>query len=252
MEHLELRHGLASLTESDIQQWMSLFATCFECDETKAATVFDKYRLHKDDAWFCLGYSGTNLVACYSGIERQVGEHKVFLSTDTMSSGEIKNATAKLGTLLYGHLKECGVMAVCGFPNDKIVRIRERNLGWTMIGQLRLYAAPSLLWRWRWRASRLGQVLQWGLSRPPNGFFGKPLPLTQVLGRQDLYRRAPWLPLVLTAATRRPGPFFVELPHRLVPPKIFGFRALSADVVQVDKLMAEMAQHLDIQSIDVP
>jgi hypothetical protein len=76
--------------------------------------------------------------------------------------------------------------------------------------------------------------------------------MTQILGRHEFYRRAPWLPLVLTAAAQRPGPFYFELPHKLVEPKVFGYRNLSDDEVSVSALMTEVIKHLDIQSIDVP
>lgn len=250
MEDIKVCHGLSFLTDSDIDKWLALFAICFKTSPEKAAVVFEKYKLHNDDAWFCLGYSGDNLVACYSGIERRVRGDRIFLSTDTMSSGVMKNATVKLGLYLYERLRESGVIAVCGFPNDKIIRIREKKLGWKMVGHLRIYVAPLVLWRWR--KQRPVDIPQWEIERPASGFYGKPLPFTQVLGRYFLYRLNLWRPLVLTAATFRPGPFFIELPHKLVEPKPFGFRILSPDGAKVEAIIMEMVKHLDIQSIDVP
>jgi hypothetical protein len=250
MERIDLRCGLKSLSYEEVLQWQRLFVSCFGSNEAKAAAIFEKYRLHADDAWFCLGYHGTDLVACYAGILRKVGGDTIFISTDTMSNGVIKGATQKLGALLYERLKAEGVMAVCGFPNKNIVAIRERKLGWRMIGALHIYVAPAVLWRWRFKANPKAQ--QWEITRPASGFFGTPLPLTQILGRSLLYKRGWYLPLVMTASARRPGPFYLEIPHKLVQPKVFGFVALNGQAAYVERRMSCLAVDLDIQSIDVP
>jgi hypothetical protein len=247
MEEIVVINGLSQLGAADVQAWQQLFAQCFKKSPLDAEFVFRKYELHAEKVWMCLARKDGRLAACYSGIALPFGTDKVLLATDTMSNGEISGATVKMAKTLYPALANAGINAVCGYPNGNIIRIRERKLGWKMVGQLHLYVGMPFLWRFGLKPATVPAL--WDLSRPPRGFFSATKAPLTLLGRQGPYKGGLF---TATLASARPGPFFFRIPARLVAPKNFGFALTRPDAGELAHRLEIAAGHLDLNTIDVP
>jgi hypothetical protein len=225
-------------------EWIRLFCECYKVSDKIANSVFQKYRINSPK--FCALMNGGKMVACYSGIILSLKGKTIFLSTDTMSDGSVGFATVKLGKCLYEKLKGDGVIAVCGYPNEKIRMIRQRRLGWVMIGQLNCYIGIPFLWRYG--QTECSSDL-WVINRPISGFFTWSKTVFVPLSRSKKYpsRIAPRIAL----SAYRPGLFFIRVPTVLVKPKYFGYKMLSDDLVDVN-LIKSCLPWLDMDTIDVP
>jgi hypothetical protein len=247
MEAIVIRRGLSSVPSVDVDAWKSLFIECFKKTPQEAASIFRKYELQPEQVWMCMAFKDGQLVACYSGVALAFGSEQVLLATDTMSNGQIAGATVKMAQMLYPALAAAGVSAVCGYPNGNIIKLRERKLGWKMVGQMHLYIGVPVLWRLGQR-SPASRAL-WNLRRPDTGFFAPTrLPLT-LLGRDGPYRGGV---LIATLASRAPGPGFIRVPSSLVAPKNFGFVLTSEGTSQTAWQLEQAARDLDLNTIDVP
>lgn len=229
-----------------IAQWTGLFQRCFGGTEDNATRVFQKYLLN--DSSICYSVKDGTLVAAYCGLRLSHEDSSVFLSTDTMSDGTQKGSSVILGKRLYKSLAEEGILAVCGYPNKNIRRIREKGLGWTLSGHLYLYVGIPFLWRFfRKPANRHGV---WKLVRPTGGWFTrKPPPLVNLLGSDGLYSSNPGL--VITLSAYRPGTFFIKVPSFLFEPRTFGYKCLT-EQTEKNNAFLEKIKFLNIDTIDIP
>jgi hypothetical protein len=244
-----ITHGVENLTEELFSNWIQLFCHCFKSDRKQALAVFEKYRIHGNKSVFCFGMIQDKAVACYSGIILGLGEKTIFLSTDTMSNGEMKSATVRLGTYIYTYLIKMGVQAVCGYPNQNIIRIRERKLGWKMIGTIYPYVGLPLLWRFL--LNNDSNIPLWLINRPANGFFSKRKYCLSIFGRNGIYDNG-FFTLLFAMSAKKPGVFFLRIPSFLIKPKIFGYVLLSDEFTSVEVMIKNAALNLDLNTIDVP
>jgi hypothetical protein len=247
MENFIVVNKISSLSAEDIQGWKSLFIECFNKSSEAADAVFRKYIMHPDSVWMCLARKNGKLVACYSGIALKFGHDEIFLVTDTMSNGQISGATVKMARVLYPALSAVKIGAVCGFPNSNIVKIRERKLGWKIIGHLHFYIGIPFLWRLGWLNSNLEDI--WYLHRPKEGFYSKTWMPLSLVGRGMLYEGG-WF--AATLSSKSPGPFFIKVPKILVAPKNFGYALIRADISGLAMRLERASNRLDLNSIDVP
>ena len=246
--NIVIRKEFSLLTSDEKEQWLALFSDCFKCNKQVALSAFEKYRLHGENSVFCIGLLDDVIVACYSGIILSVGARRIFLSTDTMSNGLLNNATVKLGRYLYQYLVECGVILVCGFPNENVRKIREKKLGWKIIGKVNAYIGIPFFWRF---FRRLNNCPIWMLERPSSGYFTKVRPLVSLLGRTCIYGKN-LISLKFTLTAFSPGVFFIKVPNFLVSPKLFGYVLLIDSDVEALPWILKCAANLDLNCIDVP
>lgn len=234
-------------SEFDNQQrheWCLLFSKCYKTDMASALLHFQKYLLNQ--SIICFIQNSKGMIAAYNGLVLELENWKIFLSTDTMSDGTTRSATVKLAAHLYPLLQSQGISAVCGYPNPKIIKIREKRLGWSISGNMHLWVSAPLLWRIGAAKDRQGL---WSARRPSSGFFGKPrVFLTPVSNGKVLVMK---VGIPFTLATNRPGPFYIKIPRRIVAPKVFGYRILTNDV-RLDEKMRSAATRLDLLTIDLP
>ena len=227
-----------------VLQWVSLFCECYKVDRKIALSVFEKYRIN--NARFCALMNDGKMVACYSGLNLSFKGKNIFLSTDTMSDGSVDFATVKLAKYLYAKLREDGVIAVCGYPNENIRTIRQRGLGWVMVGQLKCYIGVPFLWRWG--RNECSPDL-WIVNRSASGFFTWSTRLFVPLCRSQEHSSSFALRIALSAY--RPGSFFIRVPSVFVKPKQFGYKMLSDDPLDEGAIRSCLAR-LDMDTIDVP
>jgi len=227
-----------------ISEWVRLFCECYKVRRDIANSVFQKYQINS--ARFCALVSSGKMIACYSGVRLTLKGKAIFLSTDTMSDGSVGFATVKLAKILYEKLKNEGVIAVCGYPNENIRMIRQRRLGWAMIGELNCYVGIPFLWRYA-RTECSSDL--WIVKRPTSGFFTwkKTVFLPLCRSKEHPSKIAPRIAL----SAYRPGLFFIRVPSVLVKPKQFGYKMLSDDLVDVE-LIRSCLPWLDMDTIDVP
>lgn len=253
MDHNEVNiyviNGFENLSHFEINSWILLFSKCFKKSEIVARSVFKKYSLHKEDSYFCFAKRKSEIIAIYSGILFLPDGKKVFLSTDTMSDGTLSYATIKIANFLYQFLKKRNVDIVCGFPNEKILKIRQKKLGWKIISNVNSYFGLPLLWRFKKKINNSKKV--WFLKRPSNGFFIKNYKFISLLGRNKLYKQS-FFSLVYTISTRKPGTFFIELPKFILPPKKFGYKIIKEDDSLLENWINEASFNIDLNSIDIP
>ncbi len=244
---LVLRSGFLSLSGTEQGSWKALFRRCFGATERQAEAVFQKYRLAGEAARFAFLISDGEPVACYSGIVCSVGGSRLFLSTDTMSDGTVPKSSVTLGQSLYNNLAAEGVGAVCGFPNKNIEHLRRKYLGWEMHGAIHAFVGLPLLWRFGLRKPRRDVL---SIPRPSRGFF-KDVP-GFLRAWSQLRDYDGWLICVrFTLAAERPSPFWIRVPHALVPPKSFGFKILDENSVSRGTMLG-ISLGLSFDSIDVP
>lgn len=239
-------YDASTLTGDFKSSWEGLFAKCYGSSVTDARSVFEKYELNTPH--FCAMYSGGKLVGCYSGLEFWWGEHKVFLSTDTMSDGTVRSGTVKMANYLYGQLRNSGVGAVVGYPNDNIRLIRQKKLGWSLEGFLYLWVGIPLISELT-IARSFKEADLWSLKRPGNGFFGRGRGLLRLITAHRSYGSLFGVPITLSAS--RPGMLFFKVPTRLVPEKTFGFLLLSDNESLRLKLIDKLGS-LNVDTIDLP
>lgn len=225
-------------------EWAALFARCYRTNEEKGRILLRKYKLNK--SLFCVLYVDGVMAASYSGLIASFADTEVFLSTDTMSSGMRRGASIVMGEHLYKHLTQRGILAVCGYPNEKIRKLRQERLKWTLKGTLFLWVGIPLLWRiGRHRPSKN----LWKIERPAGGYFGHNIPgLTLV--RRDIPVNVS-LGFSLALSSCRPGPFFIRVPTFLFAPRTFGYRFLSGTNDQQSAFIKCIAE-LDLETIDLP
>jgi hypothetical protein len=246
MDHELHFYDESAITSEFQSSWEDLFARCYGSSVINARKVFEKYQLNTPH--FSAMYAGGNLVGCYSGLELGWGEHKVFLSTDTMSDGTIRSGTVKMATHLYDQLRSRGVKVVVGYPNDNIRSIRVKKLGWSMEGKLYLWVGVPLISELI-KARSFKHADLWSLNRPTSGFFGKIRSPFRLVTPHRGYGSMFGVPITLSA--RRPGLFFLKVPTKVVAGKTFGYLMLSDD----ESLRLELVQRLsslNIDTIDLP
>lgn len=89
------------------------------------------------------------IVGCYSSIPQQYyyyGRKVIFaLSVETMIDKAYRGSPyvlKKLADTIYHKMREDGICFAFGFPNDNILLLREKILGWRNIGKLERYLLP--------------------------------------------------------------------------------------------------------------
>jgi hypothetical protein len=232
------------ITSDFSDEWILLFARSYGASQEKAELIFRKYRLNKPR--FCVLYVNERMVAAYSGLELTFGNSKIFLSTDTMSDGTKKGASVLLANHLYEQLFLEDFLAVCGFPNDKIRKLRQKRLGWVISGNLFLWLGVPFFWKFLYSEARTSL---WSVVRPKDGFFGKNIWGINLLGRDKLLTKK--FGLVMSLSSQRPGFFFLRIPNTLFSPRTFGYRFLNGSQVEKD-LFLEVLDTLDLETIDIP
>jgi hypothetical protein len=226
------------------KDWTELFARAYKSTVNKGQLILRKYKLN--DSKFCVLYVDNKMVASYSGLELPFSGARIFVSTDTMSDGTIRGATVVMANHLYEELTRDDVLAVCGFPNDNIRKLREKRLGWVIDGKLFLWIGVPIFWRiLRFTANKK----LWKIRRPERGFFRKKIFGLNLLGRDGLYSSSPGICFTLSA--KRPGFFFVRIPSRFFPSRTFGYRFLTNDSDFRAKFLGAI-NNLDVDTIDVP
>ena len=246
--NIKIIEGLHNMSVLERQYWLKLFQECFRRNKAESSSGFLKYENHPNDCFFCIVLVGEKMVASYSGIAFRVSGIRVFLSTDTMSNGEMKNATETLGKKLYDYLAKNDVDVVCGFPNEKGF-FGHKRLGWKFEGELYPYIGIPFIWRMSLSKECRSGI--WSLKRPEDGVFvKKPVWLT-IYGREGLYHG--WFcSIVFTLSTKPPGRWFLRVPHKIIPKKRFGFVLLRKDNYQLENVVRSMINKMDINTIDVP
>ena len=235
-----------SIDDRFLKDWTALFARCYHVKEERALQIFQKYQINP--ARFAALYIDEKLVACYSGLKLDSSIGPVFLSTDTMSDGSRRKASVLLGEELYQRLAAEGVQAVVGYPNEKIIHLREKHLNWKLHGSLFLYFSLPLFWRFGYNRKLEEEELLWTLKRPEVGYFSKIPPFTRLVSRGKALGQG--IGCALTLSAKSPGPFFFKVPEKLVAPKKFGFRVLSNKILEPELL--KITEFLDLETIDVP
>ena len=228
-------HDLGEAQKCD---WIALHIKCFGTSELVAGKIMQKYVLN--ESTFCLVYLKQKLVAAYSGLRIKFkGRDRIFLSTDTMSNGEVAGASIIAANALYRHLAKRGFKVVCGYPNKNIEGLRENKLGWMYSTCLDLYLMPSFCLP----GDKQADIT---IKRPAAGFFGKDLPFV-ALGRF----KKPLAICRLELATTRPSRYAINISRLLgIGRKRFYYRKL--DELYDDEQFSIGDVSLTIDSIDVP
>ena len=160
---------LEQLDENLKGTWLKLFSQCFSTDLSAAEKIYRKYELN--NCKFCLVYSGSDLVASYSGLCVVASNNlKLFISTDTMSSGQVRGGSILAAEKLYRHLVLLGFDSVCGYPNKNILGLRLSKLNWKVLKETNLYL------RFLPRPFAVTSSVQgpnFHINRPIEGFFGR-------------------------------------------------------------------------------
>jgi hypothetical protein len=225
-------------------EWVRLFSRAYGTSEEKGSLLFRKYKLN--NSRFCVLYMDHQMVAAYSGLELSSATFKIFLSTDTMSDGSKKGASVLLASHLYDQLTADNFLVVCGYPNDKIRKLRQNRLDWIIGGELFLWAGFPLFWRF-WRTPSVDSL--WRVLRPIGGFFDKPIFGINLLGRNGLLSHK--LGFSLTLASKRPGLFFIRIPVKFFPARTFGYKFLNESVIEQRNFIS-LIDNLDVETIDIP
>jgi hypothetical protein len=143
------------------EEWCNLFCNCFKVKITEAQYILKtKYTLN--DGYVALLFVDLKLVASYAVI-RNSNEAAVGLSVDTMADGSVMGATLKLTVVLYPYLTSKGIEFLLGYPNEHILKMRLKRLGWESLrlediyfGKIKSYQKSELTFR---------------LIRPPRRYF---------------------------------------------------------------------------------
>ena len=233
--------------DSDLElAWRALFGKIFGLRLDDCERIFEKYLLN--DSYACLMFVQSELVASYSGLVLPFCGKSIFLSTDTMSDGTFKGASVVCGKHLYEFLGEKGVVAVCGFPNKNIIRLRERKLGWTMKGCIDLHFGVPFFWRF-FRSSA-SHSIGWRVNKPCRGHFRN---LSAFVGWMSDDRASSRFGLVMTMSSAKPGIFFFKVPSTFYSSKKFGYRLIDENIDP--EWFAQFEKAIDCMnanSIDVP
>ena len=225
-------------------EWIQLFTRCYNVPQKKACEISKKYKLHASIC--CAMYVNKKLVGCYSGLVLMWHNNKIFLSTDTMSDGTVRNGTVKMATLLYSELAKTGFVLVAGFPNNQIRSIRRRKLGWIMNGDLYAWVGIPIL-RLLMRTQRENNL--WSVNRPDSGFFGPKWRMLKLIGRTRSYGPIWGIPFTLSA--EKPGYFYLKVPEWIISRKTFGYFILD-DHQNAESLLCSDVSKLDLETIDLP
>lgn len=242
-------HSIYLQASSDVDDkfksdWCQLFMECYGVCLQKAERVFKKYEMNSGR--FCYLMQNDRLVACYSGLEVEFGKVKVLLSTDTMSNGLIKSSTVKMANYLYDRLKSEGFVAVVGYPNENIRMIRQRKLGWKMVGELYLWVGVPFLSDLS-RKPVMNKL--WNLKRPSSGFFSISGGWLRLISRDREY--GPKWGVPFTLAAKKPGLLYFRVWEGLVRRKTFGYVVIGNS----PSFEGELLEHLsclDVNTIDLP
>lgn len=124
--------------------------------------------------------------------------------------------------------------------------MRRKRLGWIIDGEMYLWVGIPLLWRLGRRAAERDL---WRAQRPEGGFFRRPVPGVNLVGRDGVFRRYPGF--AVTLASQRPGLFFLRVPSKLFAPRTFGYRFLRESDEQ-QKAFLSTINRLDLETIDLP
>lgn len=233
-----------------IRQWVQLFSICFNKNQVYAAELYRKKYKHETNVVFSVLEERGALTACYSGIILDGVGGKVFLSMDTMTLKTIKHGTTKVALPLYEFLTQIGVLAVVGFPNSQIVKIREKFLGWQLVGQLHVYI--GILIKPKNRNIRNPDL--WQLNRKNEGFYNDNYSTFANLYCKNKRYKTKWYKPYIALETVKPGPFFLKMPNFLGLNKRFGYRILNDLNTEwtTEGLLRKCAEELDVECIDVP
>ncbi len=231
--------------ENLTEQWSFLFQKSFGVSRETSLRVFEKYKLN--DSRICyLTHNGV-MVASYCGLKLNCDSLSVFISTDTMSDGTISGASVRLARIMYRALASEGVVVVVGYPNENIRKLREKALGWTLVGGLNLYVGIPLLWPFK--RNLIPPDYLWKIKRPPGGFFVIYPFLVKLLCRDCLYGTK--LGLLITLSSKKPGMFFLKIPNVIFKKRRFGYLFLCEDVNIHSKFLKKI-QYLDVDTADIP
>ena len=228
------------------EKWKSLFSRVFIDKNYDPSKVFQKYTLNK--SYIAIEEYNGKFVGAYGGLILDYDNDVIFLSTDTMSDGTLRSASVRLAKKIYEHLENKNIFVVCGFPNDKIMGLREKKLGWRKAGYLYGWIGIPLISTLHFNsdASKL-----WEVKRPGAYAFGNLPWYIALKGRGIVASKSYGMPF--TMSTHRPGRFFVKIPNFLLKPKVFAYKILGnrQNITLEDKVIFA-ANNLDVSTIDLP
>jgi hypothetical protein len=242
-DHLEIVRGeeMSAAFEDD---WVNLFARAYQSNVEKGRLLLRKYKINKSR--LCVLYVDERMVGSYSGLELTFANKFIFLSTDTMSDGTRRGASVEMGKYLYEQLTKDGFLAVCGYPNDNIRKLRQKRLEWIIDGKVFLWVGVPFFWG----IGRNKPVHDlWRVNRPKNGFFGPALRGINLVGRDGLFQSG--LGFACTIASQRPSPFFFRVPAMIFEPRTFGYRFLIKSNEHQEIFLSVLTK-LDLETIDIP
>lgn len=243
VERLEIIIG-EEMTPAFEDEWVELFTHAFHSRAEKGRLLLRKYKLNK--SLFCVLYANDKMVGSYSGLELPFAGTSIFLSTDTMSDGTRPGASVLMAKHLYEKLTKDGVLAVCGYPNDKIRKLRHKRLDWIIDGKLFLWVGLPIIWPF----GRLEPPQNiWKVNRPESGFFGPIVLGIKLVGRDGLFQRR--IGFAVAMASQRPGPFFFRVPNMIFRPRTFGYRFLNLSIEHREAFLSAL-KSLDLDTIDLP
>lgn len=223
-----------------------LFQECFKSNWKEAKSAFEKYKETKE-GWSAIGIVDGEPVAFYNTFIFSFSGERCALSVDTMSNGRMRSATQKLGSALYARLRnELNVVLVCGFPNDKIVKIRESKLSWKMYPHLlKTYFVITTLGRQLdYQQNFLEVFNRSGSKALTNSIFGRP-----VVGANQIFNSRVGNFAFFWASLRKDFAISIALPAKYW--KKFGYVELSEGSLSSARI-ASGDFALTFDSIDVP
>lgn len=234
-------------------QWLNLFRTCFRVPaySKKADLVSEKYALHSENSRFALLCIGDRLVASYSGICLKFDSFKLFLSVDTMSNGEVRHSTVLLANAFYPFLQDEGIAAVIGYPNDRIIGLREKYLNWTFCGKLCTYLSLPGLDTFYKKFESSSPV--WSLARTKRVWWGESKRFCRLRSGVGVSPGSSILPIV-TMSSVKPGPLYLKIPSFLGFDKRFGYRILISNqfATDLEDKLRLAAGKMSLECIDIP
>ena len=241
----------ADIDDEFIQNWARLFSIAFNKNRLQAEELFRKKYEHEKNVLFAVLEEKGFLIACYGGVILDGLGGQIFLSMDTMALKTVKHGTTTVAAPLYDFLRSIGVLAVVGFPNPKIIKIRTKFLDWQIAGQLNCYIGIPI--RSKFLQKKRNPYL-WELKRPKEGFYNRKYTFIANLYSSNKMYAAKWYKPFIALEAEKPGPLFLKLPNFFGFGKQFGFCVLSVQDAarNMENLLHKCATELDVECIDVP
>ena len=118
-------------------EWSALLLECFGGSKRYADSILKRKYVLNEGVVGTLWRDG-KLAAAYSVVFDAFGRNTA-LSVDTMSNGQVRSATVKLAPEVYDYLREKNIDILYGFPNEKIINLRVRKLGWLKLEEKFFY-----------------------------------------------------------------------------------------------------------------